>query len=84
MREIKEVEFRIVAKYLPDGKGLVEISDAYHQAHDMPAPFDFYMMACEYLLHKTAQKSAAGYEKAMELLVKGAMTYKDEKLDNLE
>jgi len=28
------------------------------------------MMACEYLLHKTAQRSKAGYEKALELLVK--------------
>jgi len=40
-------------------------------------PFEFWMCACEYMLHKTAQKSNAGYEKALELLCKGAMTYKD-------
>jgi hypothetical protein len=75
MEKIKKVEFRIIAQYLPDGKGQVQI-DAY-QVHNIDAPFDFWMMACEYLLHKTAQKSKAGYEKAMELLVKGAMTYRD-------
>jgi len=40
--------------------------------------FSVWMCACEYLLHKTAQKSKAGYEKALELLRKGAMTYKDQ------
>jgi hypothetical protein len=33
--------------------------------------FDW-MMATEYLIFKTAQKSKAGFEKAMELLCKGA------------
>ena len=35
-----------------------------------------WMMACSFLLHKTAQLSEAGYEKAQELLCKGAMDYK--------
>lgn len=36
-----------------------------------------WMMATEFMIYKTAQKSKAGFEKAMELLCKGAMTYKD-------
>lgn len=71
------VEFRIIAEYLPDGTGRVSIGDAYYDKEGEDAPFDFYMMACEYFLHKTCQKSGAGYERAMELLNKGAMTYKD-------
>ena len=39
--------------------------------------FRFWICACEYFLHKTAQKSNAGYERAMELLCQGAMTYRD-------
>lgn len=35
-----------------------------------------WMMACEFLMTKTAQLSSAGYEKALELLCKGSMTYK--------
>ena len=44
--------------------------------------FGYWMAACEYFLHKTAQKSPAGYEKAMELLIKGAMTWRDKERDN--
>lgn len=35
------------------------------------------MMATEFMIYKTAQNSNAGFEKAMELLCKGAMTYKN-------
>lgn len=35
-----------------------------------------WMMACEFLMHVTAQKSMAGYEKALDLLREGAMTYR--------
>ncbi len=42
------------------------------------AEFRHWMMACEYLLHKTAQMSYAGYEKATELLCNGSTTYKDQ------
>ena len=44
---------------------------------DVKTEFAAWMCACEYFLHKTAQKSGAGYEKALELLCQGAMTYKD-------
>ncbi len=36
------------------------------------------MMAAEFMTHLVAQKSMAGYEKALELITKGAMTYKRE------
>lgn len=42
---------------------------------DDNAEFIDWMMACEFLIHKTAQLSNAGYEKALELLCKGALTY---------
>ncbi len=40
------------------------------------AEFVDWMMACEFLIHKTAQLSNAGYEQALELLCKGSMDYK--------
>lgn len=79
MEKVKQVEFRITVKMLEDDSVRVEISDAYSQEHKVDAPFEFWMTACEYLLHKTAQKSSAGYEKAVELLNKGAMTYRNVK-----
>lgn len=45
--------------------------------HDEECPFEFWMCACEYLLHQTARRSAAGFERALELLCQGAMNYKD-------
>jgi hypothetical protein len=43
---------------------------------DDDAEFIDWMMACEFLMTKTAQLSLAGYEKALELLCKGSMDYK--------
>lgn len=43
---------------------------------DEDAEFVDWMMACEFLMKKTAQLSSAGYEKALELLCKGSMDYK--------
>ena len=43
---------------------------------DENAEFKDWMMACEFLLKKTAQLSEAGYEKALELLCQGSMQYK--------
>ena len=77
MSRARMVEFRIVVRQNEDGSGEVEIHDAYRRVNNKDAPFGFWMMACEYLLHKTAQKSNAPYEEATKLLVKGAMTYKD-------
>ena len=52
---------------------------------DDPEPeFGYWMMACEYLMHVVAQKSSAGYEKAMELLMKGAMSYEHKELPGPE
>lgn len=39
-------------------------------------PFAELMVITEYLMHLTAQRSEAGYEKALDLLREGAMTYK--------
>lgn len=38
--------------------------------------FEQLMMACEYLMTITASKSKAGFERALELLCKGATTYR--------
>lgn len=38
--------------------------------------FKILMMAAEFLTHLVAQKSKAGYEKALDLIREGAMTYK--------
>jgi len=53
----------------------------YHPDQDKPE-FGYWMAACEYFLHKTAQRSSAGYEKALELLIKGAMTWRDKEGDD--
>jgi hypothetical protein len=42
--------------------------------HDNP-PFECWMGACERLMDVVAKQSGAGYEKALELLVQGAMKY---------
>lgn len=43
---------------------------------DDDAEFIDWMMACEFLMQKTAQLSSSGYERALELLCKGSMDYK--------
>jgi hypothetical protein len=65
----------------PDLEILFEIRVYPHKKQvtiEAPEKVEFmvWMMACEFLLHKTAQKSFAGYERALDLLQKGAMTYK--------
>lgn len=37
-------------------------------------PFPFFMVAAEHLMTAVAQKSGAGFERALELLVEGATT----------
>lgn len=60
-----------------------EVTIRYRSSPDKrEADFRCWLAACEYLMHKTAQKSSAGYEKAMELLVKGAMTWRDRDVEN--
>lgn len=43
---------------------------------DKDIDFVDWMMACEFFIQKTAQKSSAGYEAAMELLCTGSMGYR--------
>ena len=43
--------------------------------HNNP-PFECWMGACERLMDVVAKQSGAGYEKALELLVQGAMKYR--------
>ena len=42
--------------------------------------FGYWMCASEYLIHLTAQKSPAGYEKALELITGGAMTWRHKQI----
>jgi ribosomal protein S27AE len=60
---------QITSELLNDGKGLVRVG--------VPKDWSFkrLMMACEYLLWVTAARSPAGFEKALELLCRGATTY---------
>ena len=44
---------------------------------DEDVEFVDWMMACEFLIQKTSQKSEVGYEQAMELLCVGSMGYKE-------
>lgn len=43
--------------------------------------FIYWMGACEQFMNIVAQKSPAGYEKALEALVQGAMTYRRKKVE---
>lgn len=45
--------------------------------------FKILMMSAEFLTHLVAQKSNAGYEKALDLVRKGAMTYRTTKRPDL-
>lgn len=55
-----------------------EEGDAARVDIERPANVDFkhMMCACEYLMAVTASQSNAGFEKALELLCKGATTYR--------
>ena len=53
----------------PENHSVEIITDEYVEFID-------WMMACEFLIQKTAQLSDAGYEQALELLCEGSMDYK--------
>ncbi len=57
----------------PDG-ALVTVS--WPEGWDKPE-FGQWMVAAEYLLSVVASKSHAGYEKALDLIREGAMTYRN-------
>lgn len=44
-----------------------------------PLPFNAMMVMAEYMTHLCAQHSNAGYEKALDLIREGAMTYRKPK-----
>ena len=44
--------------------------------------FAAWMCATEYMMHLTATKSGAGYERAMELLFQGAMEWQHKEVPN--
>lgn len=46
--------------------------------HEEGCPFNLWIAACEYLLFRVARGSNAGFERALELLCQGAMSYKEE------
>ena len=43
-------------------------------------PLEFYVLGCEHLMRLAATKSSAGFERALELLVEGAMEGRNVKL----
>lgn len=61
---------------LKNPKGIAAVHPAT-DAEGKEPPFEFWMIATEYLMALTARKSGAGFEKALENLVQGAMTYKE-------
>ena len=69
-----QFEFGVLCTKLPGGKGRVEIGVG---EGDTEVPFEAMMMAAEFLTHLVCQRSGAGYEKALDLVREGAMTYKD-------
>ena len=64
------MELVIHTKTRPKGQVMVEV--------ELPDKADFgdVMCACEYLMCVVAAKSHAGFERALELLCQGAMTYR--------
>ncbi len=67
------VEIRLVVQELGGDRGRVDLH--------VPEGTEFLimMMAAEFLMNVVAQQSPAGYEKALELLAEGAMTYRKPK-----
>lgn len=52
-------------------------SSSVEIAVDDDIEFVDWMMACEFLIQKTAQRSGVGYEQALEILCSGSMGYKE-------
>ena len=69
---------QFIIEVVPTGDGAVEVHIGIET--DAEPPFTAWMCMTEYLMHLTAQKSNAGYEGALELLVKGAMTWRHKEL----
>lgn len=54
-----------------DAKVFLQLDDEFE------IDFGYLMVACEYLLHFTAQRSNLSYEQALQKLSEGAKTYRD-------
>lgn len=74
---IEEVHLKVF-KFGDWDKSRVEISATKGFKED----YGYLMSACEYLFNIACQRSPSGYEKAMELICKGAMTYKSTKVND--
>jgi hypothetical protein len=64
-------EIRIGVWLYKEEQGKPDAEVAIAAPDDMP--FVYYMLGCEHMIRFTAQKSNAGYEKAIDLLVDGAL-----------
>jgi hypothetical protein len=69
---IESTQFVIHVEY-DTGKGTSIVTIE----HEEGCPFKFWMSACEYFLSQTAHRSGAGLERALELLMQGALNYKE-------
>ena len=74
-KDVRAAEFRLTVIWSTDEK--TGTSEAHVKIEPLAEyPFHLWMLACEFMLHRTAQMSAAGYERAMELLFEGAKTFR--------
>lgn len=79
MKKIGQFTIEVYDEEDEDG-GKVRIHADEDAGHEFSLAW---MLACEYFLHLTAQKSPTGYERAHDLLRKGAMTYSTEGQDDI-
>lgn len=70
---VEKAVFKIIVTQDNDFKDvIVEIRPSRGAQH-----WGFWKAAAEYMFHSAAQKSQTGYEKAVELMIRGSMGYKD-------
>ncbi len=74
MTEAKGAEFYLRIRAARDGTGGAGLSVA--TADGAEVPFWVKLVIAEYFTHLTATHSKAGYEKALDLIRAGAMTYR--------
>ena len=73
LKQFGKMTIKVYDSPTDDKRGKVRIFVGEHEENK---EFKMFMMSAEFLMHLVAQKSNAGYEQALELLRKGAMTYK--------
>lgn len=72
LQQFGELMIRVYDSPEPKKRGEVRVLMGVFEAGK---EFKMLMMAAEFLTHLVAQKSHAGYEQALDLIRKGAMTY---------